>query len=117
MAIARALVNWPRLVLADEPTGNLDSASGAEVMELLRRLNESHGMTVVLVIHDEGIAGYADRVIHLRVGNSSHDGAGRVAMQSRCARHGPEMGKNPHRQTVSRALYWTVNLSIGGTIE
>ena len=68
VAIARALVNRPRLVLADEPTGNLDSASGSEVMELLRRSNESHGVTVVLVTHDERVAGYADRVIHLRDG-------------------------------------------------
>ena len=68
VAIARALVNRPRLVLADEPTGNLDSASGAEVMELLRRSNESHGVTVVLVTHDERVAGYADRVIHLQDG-------------------------------------------------
>ena len=68
VAIARALVNRPRLVLADEPTGNLDSASGSEVMELLRRSNESHGVTVVLVTHDERVAGYADRVIHLQDG-------------------------------------------------
>ena len=64
VAIARAVVTRPRLILADEPTGNLDSANGREVMSLLRQLNES-GTTVVMVTHSMRDAGYATRTINL----------------------------------------------------
>jgi putative ABC transport system ATP-binding protein len=67
VAIARALVTDPSLVLADEPTGNLDSVSGAEVMKLLRELNEA-GRTVVVITHDAGVAEQANRQIHIRDG-------------------------------------------------
>ena len=67
-AIARALVNNPKLVLADEPTGNLDSSTGAEVMRLLRELNAERGVTLIIVTHDPEVASYADRVVHLRDG-------------------------------------------------
>jgi putative ABC transport system ATP-binding protein len=65
VAIARALVNDPAIILADEPTGNLDSQSGEEVMKVLRELNEDRGMTVILVTHDSDIASYTDRVVSL----------------------------------------------------
>jgi putative ABC transport system ATP-binding protein len=68
VAIARALVNRPSLILADEPTGNLDSATSAEIMSLFQTLNVEQGITVVLVTHEADIAGYAQRRIHFRDG-------------------------------------------------
>jgi putative ABC transport system ATP-binding protein len=68
VAIARALVSRPRIVFADEPTGNLDSRSGAEVLELLRLSVDEHGQTVVMVTHDPVAAGYTDRVVFLADG-------------------------------------------------
>jgi len=65
VAIARALVNSPSIILADEPTGNLDSKSGAEVMAVLQELNKKGGMTVVLVTHDPVIARHTERIVHL----------------------------------------------------
>lgn len=67
-AIARALVHEPEVLFADEPTGNLDSATGAEIMNLLARLNRDGGLTIVMVTHDERVAERADRVLHLRDG-------------------------------------------------
>jgi putative ABC transport system ATP-binding protein len=68
VAIARALVTEPAVILADEPTGNLDSRSSREVMELLRKSCDSLGQTVVLVTHDPQAAAYADRILFLRDG-------------------------------------------------
>ncbi|HEX5146798.1 MAG TPA: ATP-binding cassette domain-containing protein, partial [Conexibacter sp.] len=68
VAIARALANGPRLVLADEPTGNLDTRRGEEVLALLLRVSREHRTAVVLVTHDPGAAAMADRVLTLRDG-------------------------------------------------
>jgi len=68
VAIARALVNRPSVILADEPTGNLDSASGADIMELIEQLHRYQGVTVVLVTHDASVAARAERVVQLRDG-------------------------------------------------
>ena len=68
MAIARALVNEPSILMGDEPTGNLDSRTGADVIALLRKLNVDRSLTVVLVTHDQQVARHADRTIVLRDG-------------------------------------------------
>jgi putative ABC transport system ATP-binding protein len=73
VAIARALVNRPAIILADEPTGNLDSTSGAEVMAILQGLNRERGITVVLVTHDEEIARHAERILHVYDGRITHN--------------------------------------------
>jgi putative ABC transport system ATP-binding protein len=74
VAIARAMVNAPPLLLADEPTGNLDSKTGAGILELLLRMNRERGLTLVLVTHDHRIAAQAGRVIRLYDGLIDSDG-------------------------------------------
>ncbi len=73
VAIARALVTNPAVVFADEPTGNLDTARSHEIMELFRRLNEQHGITIVLVTHEEDVAAYARRHIRFLDGRIASD--------------------------------------------
>ena len=81
VAIARALVNNPSLLLADEPTGNLDSRTSIEIMEILQNLNDEHGLTVVIVTHEPDIAHFAKRVVEFRDGKIRKD----FAVQRRSA--------------------------------
>jgi ABC-type lipoprotein export system ATPase subunit len=69
VAIARALVNQPSILLGDEPTGNLDTRTSRELIDLFRRLNAENGITLIVVTHDQGIARFADRIIVLRDGH------------------------------------------------
>ena len=71
VAIARAMVNKPEIIFADEPTANLDSTSGRQVMEALRWLNKQFGTTILFVSHDEDDQKYANRVVHLYDGKIS----------------------------------------------
>lgn len=73
VAIARALVNSPKLLLADEPTGNLDSGTGAEILQLLLDLRNKHGMTVMVATHDPLIVSRCDRIVRLRDGRVVDD--------------------------------------------
>jgi putative ABC transport system ATP-binding protein len=74
VAIARALVNSPRVIFGDEPTGNLDSASSAEVVEMMHRVNHDTGTTFVLVTHDPGVAATCDHVVHMLDGLVTNGG-------------------------------------------
>ncbi len=74
VAIARALVNSPTLVLADEPTGNLDTKTGEMVLDTFQRLHIEQGRTIVLITHEPYVAEHAERVIHIRDGNIIEDG-------------------------------------------
>lgn len=73
VAIARALVNNPALILADEPTGNLDSKTGEAVLQTFRELNEKHGRTIVLITHEREVAEHAKRIIQIRDGQIVSD--------------------------------------------
>jgi ABC-type lipoprotein export system ATPase subunit len=74
VAIARALINHPAILLADEPTGNLDSQASAEILSMLETLNREDGITLVLVTHDAEVASRAQRIIHIRDGKIEQDG-------------------------------------------
>ena len=72
VAIARAMVNSPKLLLADEPTGALDSKSGAQIMQLFQKLNDE-GVTIVMITHDKNIADHAGRIYHIIDGEISEE--------------------------------------------
>jgi len=86
VAVARALAGRPRIVWADEPTGNLDSESAAEILDLLARLNRENGQTFVLVTHDPRVAERAGRILRMR--------DGRIEAEERA-------GRSPHPPTPS----------------
>ena len=79
VAIARSLINQPKLLLADEPTGNLDSHTSKEILELFQRLNAEEGITILLVTHDANVGATAHRKIVMRDGLIESDGAGSLA--------------------------------------
>ncbi len=85
VAIARALVNNPTLVLADEPTGNLDTKTGEMVLDTFQRLHQEQGHTIVLITHEQYVAEHAERIIHIRDGNILEDGK---VKHRRLANHG-----------------------------
>jgi putative ABC transport system ATP-binding protein len=76
IAIARALVNEPEILLADEPTGQLDSRTSTEIMRIFQQLNRTHGITIVVVTHSDEVAAFADRIITFRDGKIVGDHAG-----------------------------------------
>jgi putative ABC transport system ATP-binding protein len=90
VAIARALVNRPQVVLADEPTGNLDSKTGAEIIEQLERLNREHGQTIIVVTHDASIATHARRHVTMRDGLIDSDVSGEPLARSELLGDGHE---------------------------
>ncbi len=73
-AIARALISKPEILLADEPTGNLDSSTGGEIMDTLKKLNEENQLTIVMVTHDEAVAQQAHRIVRLKEGRIANVG-------------------------------------------
>lgn len=90
VAIARALVGDPPLLLADEPTGNLDSATSADIMQAFQAHNAERGITIVLVTHEPDIAAYAQRLIYVRDGHIAYDGPSAQGLQ--------QMGANRNHQ-------------------
>ncbi len=84
VAIARALLNNPTLILADEPTGNLDSKTSCEIMDVFSRLNREKNITMVMVTHENDIAAYAGRRIHLRDGLIVHEGSSEAQAPAEC---------------------------------
>ena len=103
VALARALINQPAVLLADEPTGNLDTRTSHEIMEIIRRLNREQGVTVIVVTHEPDIAAYADRVIMMRDGrilSDEHQVAVVTPDRARHRRHGCGRSQGRRRRTL-----------------
>ena len=103
VAIARALVNEPAMILADEPTGNLDSRSGTEVMAIFQRLNQEQGITIIFVTHDPWIARHCKRVVMLRDGTVISD---RVVQQPLVAGEQERPSEDDELEEVLRDAYY-----------
>ena len=104
VAIARALINQPSLLLADEPTGNLDTRNSNEIMQTLSSLNRQQGVTIIVVTHEPDIAAFADRVLTMRDGqiisdvkNTAYDRAPRTAIPATRTTSDPASSPNRHR--------------------
>jgi putative ABC transport system ATP-binding protein len=104
VAIARALVNEPAMILADEPTGNLDSRSGSEVMEIFQTLNREQGITVIFVTHDPWIARHTNRVIMLRDGKVVAD---RVVAEPLVAGEAERPSEAAEMEGIFRDVYYS----------
>ena len=136
VAIARALINRPELLLADEPTGNLDSRTAEEVLRMLPQLNEQEGLTVIVVTHDENVASHAQRIIRMkdgvivdegppvRTGTAGRDGARGLPPPPGAAQHGglrrvknvartSRMALRALRRNVMRSMLTCLGIVIG----
>jgi len=96
VAIAVALANKPRLLLADEPTGELDLVTAGEILALLRQMNETYGLTTIIVTHDPAVARAVDRVVTIRDGRTSSETIRRVADVEAALKAGLEAGEIQH---------------------
>jgi putative ABC transport system ATP-binding protein len=102
VAIARALVNQPSIVIADEPTGNLDTHRGAEIMTLLRTLNQEQGITLIMVTHDLDLAHQADRILTMQDGVLSENNSHSPTVATRTADRF-RTGRNDHEPVIAEA--------------
>jgi putative ABC transport system ATP-binding protein len=109
VAIARALVNEPQIVLADEPTGNLDSHTSEEIMAELQRLNRELGQTIIMVTHEHDVAAHANRLILIRDGRVAEDSPN---LHPREAKHIPMDGKNGTAAAQVKGLAATENVLV-----
>ena len=118
VAIARALINVPGMILADEPTGNLDSRTSNEIMELLRALNREHGVTIVVVTHEPVIAAYTDRIVTMRDGlvvsdaPVRHDDAAAPPRAAIATRLGAPHATRPARRLRGCGVSWAFALMV-----